>query len=130
MAVAGEFRIDVRPYTGYDDPGLPVAAYIAQAGIAGDASGGNLFIDFLFQRSADNQVSELFNLEQLAIDTTDSSNREGTMETVAMDTLAPNRPASNQKWRFILNSIFATASLDLSSNNLLGLRGHLPRPVR
>jgi len=99
VAVSGEFRVDVRPYSAYEDPGLPVAAYIAQAGLAGDASGGDLFIDFLFKRSDDEFVSELFNLELVSIDTTVETARNFMISTLNMDSLAPNRPASPQKWR-------------------------------
>jgi len=110
VAVSGEFRIDVRPYAGYDDPSLPVAAWIGQAGIAGDVSGGNVIIDFLFQRANDAQISELFNLEQMTVDTTADASQEVLMQTVAMDTLAPNRPASDQLWSLNTDGLLGSVS--------------------
>lgn len=122
MAVAQTFRVDVRPYSGYADPSLPVAAWIAQAGIAGDASGGNLFIDFLFQPSDDEQISELFNLEQLSIDTTAAADHAGLMATINMDSLAPNRPASTQMWRVLIQgSGLGVAAIDIGQFSVLPL---------
>ncbi len=120
MAVSLEARVDVRPYSGSDDPALPVASYIAQAGVAGDASGGNVVIDFLFQRSDEPQISELFNLEQLSVDTTSAVNVDFAMQTLAMDSLAPNRPASPQMWRARTLTIapLGLSVLDLRSTGL------------
>jgi len=121
VAVAGEFRVDVRPYSAYDDPSLPVAAWIGQGGIAGDASGGNVQMTFLFQRSDDAQISELFNLEQLAADTTAGGNHSGQMETVAMDTLAPNRLGSPEIWGLSFVSSFGRAALEMNDVSVLPL---------
>jgi len=109
VTVTGEFRIDIRPYSAYDDPSFPVAAWIAQAGIAGDASGGLLIIDFLFQGPGA-QISELFNLEQLAIDTNANTVEDIMIETIGMDTLAPNRLASPQKWSVTTDNVLGTDS--------------------
>ena len=109
MSVTAAFRVDIRPYSAYDDPGLPVAAWIAQAGIAGDASGGTVLIDFDFQLEAQ-PVSELYNLEQLAIDTDDSSAVDIMMQTQGMDQLAQTRPASPQKWSMTTDGVLGADS--------------------
>ena len=109
MSVVGSFRIDIRPYSAYDDPSLPVASWIAQAGIAGDASGGTVLVDFLFQEEAQ-PISELFNLEQIAVDTDANATDEYLIQTRGMDSLAPDRPASPQKWQAQTNSLLATES--------------------
>jgi len=117
------FRVDVRPYSGYDSPGLPIAAWISQGGTVGDASGGVINMDFLFQRDDDAQVSELFNLEQISVDTTSATSRDFTIQTLNMDNLAPNRPASTQKWKS--NSQFGSglsnSAFDLDNANILPL---------
>ena len=100
MSVGGDFRVDIRPYSGFTDPSLPIAAWIAQAGIAGDASGGLMIMDFDFQTDTEPLTSELFNLEQFSFDLSVATDREGTIETRNMDNLALNRPASPQKWKF------------------------------
>lgn len=98
MAVSGNFRVDTRPYSGYAEPSLPQAAWIAQAGIAGDASAGLLIINFLFQLSANRRVTESYNLEQISIDISDATDEDFLMSTLNMDSLSPARPASPQKW--------------------------------
>lgn len=98
MTVSGTFRVDIRPYSGYDDPGLPIGAWIAQGGIAGDASGGQVIMDFLFKQGDDNLVTELYSLDQISVDTTSATTIEIVMETLNMDSLAFNRLASTQKW--------------------------------
>lgn len=110
MTVSAEFRVDVRPYSGYDDPSLPIAAWISQGGLAGDVSGGSIFMDFLFQRADDAQVTELFNLEQLSVDTSAESPSTFMLSTLTMDNLAPNRPASPQKWKGDTSSVVSASS--------------------
>jgi len=130
VSVGFDFRIDVRPYSGYSDPGLPVAAWIAEAGAVGDASGGIINMDFLFQRDGDAQISELFNLEQMAMDTSSATSRPFSLETVNMDSLAPNRPATDQVWR---GSTFDISGLSISAgpiNNKLNLPLWLGSPNR
>ena len=99
MSVGFSVRVDVRPYTGYDDPGLPIAAWISQAGVVGNASGGTLNIDFLFQLDAQPLTTELYNLEQVSADTSAEAERQFSLETLNMDQLALNREGSPQKWR-------------------------------
>lgn len=121
MAVSGEFRVDVRPYSGYEDPSLPIAAWIAQGGLAGDASGGNILFDFIFQSTDGPQISELFNLKQISTDVSSSAaNRDWTMVTVGMDALAPNRQASPQSFQsFMSAGSPGTASTELQPGSIL-----------
>jgi len=121
MSVSADFRIDVRPYSGYEDPALPIAAYIGQGSLVGDASGGSVDFSFLFQRSADAQISEMFNLEQLAMDSTTSA-LPVTIRLVAMDTLSPSRLAFGQIWSGLMADRFA------GTNSALPVGG-LPRPL-
>lgn len=100
MTVSVTFRVDIRPYSGYSDPGLPIAAWIAQGGIAGDASGGNVILNFFFQLDDDPLISELFNLEQIAADTDGATSQEFIITFRNMDNLAFNRQLSDRIWRF------------------------------
>ena len=100
MAVTASFRVDVRPYSGFTDPSLPVASWIAQGGVAGDASGGVLDMRFIFQRDGDAQISELFNIEQFSADTSAANSRSLSLETLNMDQLSANRLGTAQVWRF------------------------------
>ncbi len=121
MSVSGNFRVDTRPYSGYVDPALPIGSYIAQAGIAGDATAGVVLINFLFQLSANRRITESYNLEQVSIDTDANSANRGSMATLNMDSLSPDRQASPQKWTF-LTSIDGVSDSSL----LLTDRGVLP----
>jgi len=98
VSVTNTFRVDTRPYSGYADPSLPIASWIAQGGSAGDASGGQIFMEFNFQLNGLPHVSEMYNLEMFVADTSTSSGRECILETRNMDALAPQRPLTDQRW--------------------------------
>jgi len=130
MAVTANFRVDIRPYSGYSDPSLPIASWVAQGGIAGDASGGTIFMNFLFQRDEDAQISELFNLEQIAFDTSTEAVVDVQLDTRNMDTLAPNRPLTDQRWMFSTDGVAATGSSALRLDQSLLLPIWLGSPNR
>jgi len=114
VTVTVQVRYDVRPYAAYDDPGLPIASYIAQGGLAGDASGGNAIISVEFQGEGDERRSELFNIEQLSIDTSAGVDQPTLMSTVSMDALARNRPASPQKWQMTTTTFEGESAIRLA----------------
>lgn len=113
MSVFGTFRIDTRPYTGYADPGLPIGSWIAQAGIVGDASGGIVKMQFLIELEGGVRISELYNIEQMSVDT-NLSGRGMILDTANMDRLAPNRQASPQKWHFSTLSVSSVSAIPAS----------------
>jgi len=123
VSVFGDFRIDTRPYSGYLDPSLPVATYIAQGTLLGDGTGGVLEISFLYQRADDAQISEMFNLEQIAVDTSRDGPIPVTMRLLGMDALAPNRLAFGQIWSLTLEDRFSGATDSALPP------GALPRPL-
>jgi len=92
-------RVDTRPYAGYDDPSLPIASYIGQAAVAGNATGGIVVITFPFQIAEALRVTELFNLEQYACETNNGVSEQVVIRTVQMDSLVSNiRPLVEQRW--------------------------------
>ena len=123
MSVGFSERVDIRPYSGYSDPSLPIGAWVAQAGRAGDATGGTINLDFLFKLDENPQTSELFSLEQMSIDITSvlGVHQEGSIETFGMDTLAPNRDLSNQKWHFSLKAFNTSTAMELDKSQILPL---------
>jgi len=121
VSVQASFRVDVRPYSGSDDPSLPIAAWIGQAGQVGNGSGGNVIFSFLFQRDDDALVTESYNLEQLAVDTTSPTDVGGRMETLRMDQLSLNRTASPQIWTFLTVGRVGVSALQLQDSNILPL---------
>lgn len=134
MTVTGRFGYNIRPFSGYSDPGLPIGSYIAQGGLAGNASGGQVVFNFTFQDEQPNLITEMFNLEQVAIDTDAFAIDDVLMTTVNMDSLSRNRPASDQRWSLSTNPTPASDSavpmhetaglpLWLGSPNLSSLSG-------
>lgn len=112
MSVSINFRVDMRPYSGYNDPAFPISGWIAQGGAVGDASGGNLIMDFNFMAGEEiPRISELFNLEQISIDTASAVSEVILMETRNMDVLSPARAASPQKWAWITNAVLGNSAI-------------------
>jgi len=123
VTVSGDFRVDVRPYSGYRDPGLPIASWIAQAGSVGDASGGVVIQDFFVQLDGAPHISELYNLEQISVDTSSGTVRDVVIETRQMDILAPNRRASPQKWKLVSSGVLGNTNITATQllNSMLPL---------
>ena len=116
MSVSQTFRYDIRPYAGFSDPGLPIGTYIGQAGLVGDASGGTVIASFIFQEEQDDLITELFSLEQLAIDTDAAAVDIIEMKILNMDNLSRNRAASPQIWRIATSAITTTSALSPNQN--------------
>ena len=108
MSVFTTFRLDVRPYSGYNDPSLPIAAWIAQGSLVGDASGGTLTFAFRIQTDGDPQISELYNLEALQYDTSNEAIQDVILSTRNMDSLSSFRAVFDQRWVFQTEGAAAT----------------------
>jgi len=103
MAVTTSFDVHPRPYSGYANPSLPIASYIAQGTEVGNGTGGSLFLQFLFQRAAARDVSELYNLEQFSIHVDEAADIGANLETLAMDHLFGQEPAILQRYSLLLD---------------------------
>jgi len=57
--------ISIRPWRGYDDPGLPVGMFFSQNAVTGDASGGDQIIFFVFKGEGEPVSGRFFNIEQI-----------------------------------------------------------------
>jgi len=65
MTISVEGPIIQRPWRGYDDPGLPVGMYVAQASLFGDASAGDQITIFSFQSEDNPASSRLYSIEAI-----------------------------------------------------------------
>jgi len=102
MSVFVTTRVDIRPYSGYSDPSLPIAAWISQGTVTGDVTGGSVFITMIFELDeTDFRLSQLYNLEQFSMDHDAPSAFAGLMTTRAMDRLSPQRDAAEQRWGLV-----------------------------
>jgi len=117
------FRVNTRPYTGYVDPSLPIGAWIASGSATGNATGGSLFMAFLVQIAETQRVTELYNLEQLAVHIDELAIVRGIMRTEQMDVLNPNvRATEVQAWQLDLQAGESPdAALPLASSTVLPL---------
>ncbi len=107
MSVASNFRIETRPYSGYADPSLPVGAWITQGVLAGNATGGAVQMNFLFQFGNNPLNSQLYSLEQFTAETNASVTEVADFETINMDRLTPNLvlPVTRQQFPVIADGI-------------------------
>ena len=116
MTLIANFRTETRPYSGYEDPALPMGSWIASGALVGNGSGGFLVMNFLFQFGQQPHNSQLYNVERVAAEVSVGTTQQGHIETRQMDNLAPGRPVGVQRWSFALTDDGAdNAIIDLAS---------------
>ena len=105
MSVFVTGRPEMRPYSGYGDPSLPIGTWIAQVTGTGDATGGSVFLTVIFQEAETGfRLSQMWNVEQISMDMGTPTNLQGLMTTRAMNNLSPQRIAAEERWGFLLLS--------------------------
>lgn len=114
MPVIVNFRTEVRPYSGYAERQFPIGAWIASGTLTGDASGGFVQANFLFQFGQQALVTEMYNLEQFSVDmgVAAAPSIQAELQTRNMDILAPGRTIGVQRWQFALLSDGAGNSIN------------------
>jgi len=93
--------ISIRPWRGYDDPGLPVGMYFAQNAVTGDGSGGDMLILFEFKGEASPVSGRFFNIEQINIFHSAVAGKTGHISINNFETLGPVGLV-NRQYRFRL----------------------------
>jgi len=91
--------ISIRPWRGYDDPGLPVGMWFAQNAVTGDGSGGSMAVLFEFKSEAEPVSGRFFNLEQLTAHSSNIINVACSLQLTNFETLGPVGLV-NRNWRF------------------------------
>jgi len=128
VTIQVEFRFETRPYTGYVDPAFPIGAWIGSGRLLGNATGGVAQMNFLAQQSEAQRVTELYNIEQVAVSVDHNSTILAAMFTEQMDVLNPNvRATQVQRWRILLTSDSNDAIMSLG--DLAGLPIWLGAPT-
>jgi len=102
MSVNVTQTIVPRMWRGWEDPGLPIGAWIASGFRIGDATGGNNQVSFDFKFGGDASSGRFYNLEQV-----DAFQNTATAVNVAMqaenfDRIRPPFVSSIRRWRFRL----------------------------
>jgi len=113
--------ISIRPWRGYDDPGLPVGMYIGQNAVTGDASAGDMIIFFDFKGEGEPVSGRFFNLEQINVFHSGTSPKDGHVVLNNFETLGPVGLV-NRQYKFELVNNFNGVSA-------LSERIYLPLPL-
>jgi len=103
MTVITTGPIVPRMWRGYDDPGLPVGAYIGHNLVVGDVTGGTAFVEFNFKQINEPATGRFYSLEQCNIFTTTTSFVNGSMAVRFFDRTGPFQ-ISVRQYRFELKT--------------------------
>ncbi len=101
MTVSVSNAISIRPWRGYDDPGLPVGMYFAQNSVVGDATAGDMSIFFEFKGEGEPVSGRFFNVEQINAFHSNQSSRAGHIVANNWETIGPVGLV-NRQWKFQL----------------------------
>jgi len=113
--------ISIRPWRGYDDPGLPVGMYFAQNSVVGDASGGDSIIFFEFKGEGEPVSGRFFSLEQYNVFHSATASKSGHLVLNNWETIGPVGLVNRQyKWRLESN---------LNDVSALGELQYVPLPL-
>ncbi len=97
MSIVGQVVVESRRYSGWTDPRFPISYWVAALNVVGDASGGTLGIDLLFQTALSLFLnSQMYSVEQLAIITTDNVDR--VVRIVAVNMGGPTPAGLSQEY--------------------------------
>ena len=121
MTVSSIDQIAIRPWRGYDDPGLPVGMWFAQNAVTGDASAGRMVVIFVFKGEAEPVSGRFFNLEQINVFHSATALKSAYMQVTNFETLGPVGLV-NRQFRFQLeNNANGVSAID---NNI-----YMPLPL-
>jgi len=89
MSVIETSSIVPRMWRGYDDPGLPIGAYIAHDVSVGDATGSTNTIQFAFKPQGQQSSGRFFNVEQWNAFLTATTSQSLSIQAEDFDQLGP-----------------------------------------
>lgn len=89
MTISASFTVTPRMWRGWNDPGLPVGAYIASGTVTGDASAGSQIIFFDFAIEGEPVSGRFYNIEQVSAHHSDNSDRGGSMRATNWESVGP-----------------------------------------
>jgi len=85
VAIIGQIVVESRRYSGWIDPRYPIGYWQAALTVTGDASGGDLGIDLVFQGAIPPALnSQLYSVERFAISSDESADRVVKVSAVGM----------------------------------------------
>jgi len=85
MALAAQIVVESRRYSGWLDPRYPIGFWQAALAVTGDASGGRIAIDLVFQDALTSRLnSQMYSVERFGIRTDDEVNRDMQISAINM----------------------------------------------
>ncbi len=85
MAIVGQVLVESRRYSGWIDPRYPIGYWMGRLAVTGNASGGNLGVDLLFQTAFPAVLnSQMYSVERFSITSTEAADRIVQIDAVNM----------------------------------------------
>lgn len=103
MSIEGLTTITQRLWRGWDDPGLPVGAYIGAQDVTGDASGGVEFVTFRFLGEGAPLSGRYYNIEQITTHYAAAVSGAGSLVALNWDDVGAS-PLSDRNWAIAYQS--------------------------
>jgi len=119
VSVAVSDAISIRPWRGYDDPGLPVGMWYAQNAVTGDGSGGDMTVIFEFKGEAEPVSGRFFNIEQMEAHHSGLVTKVCAVQATNWETIGPVGLV-NRQWRF---------EVENNSNNVSAINNQIYFPL-
>jgi len=89
MTISAMTTVTPRLWRGWDDPGLPVGAYIASQFVVGDAGGGAMIVFFDFAGEGEPVSGRFYNIEQITSHHNSAANVGGSMQSSNWESIGP-----------------------------------------
>jgi len=104
VALVIQTVVESRRYSGWIDPRYPIGYWQAVLAITGNATGGALGIDLVFQGGATNTLnSQMYSVERFSAETTDAVSR--IMEVSAVNMGGPSNAGFNHSYGILVDPI-------------------------
>ena len=86
MTIVGTIQVESRRFSGWTDPRYPIGFWQAALVLTGDASGGTLSIELIFQTAngPERLNSQMYSVERFSATTTDDATKEARIAALNM----------------------------------------------
>lgn len=109
MAIAAQIEVESRRYSGWIDPRYPIGYWQAALDLTGDATGGNLGIDLLFQSALNPRLnSQMYSVERFSIRSSDTTSR--IMRISAVNMSGPANLGFSHEYSVFIDNITGIAA--------------------
>ncbi len=117
MSVIGQIVVESRRYSGWVDPRYPIGYWQAALSVTGDASGGILGLDLVFQGAVPPALnSQMYSVERLGM--TMGRNSDETARLVAVNMAGPRNKGFEHQYSIELIAQTGNARSAIEGNQL------------